>query len=728
MSKPAPAARRKRGRDSNPVALEGGALRVDDRVVPLRSGAMHYFRLPKDTWRDGLRALADLGLPMVETYVPWQVHERVDGSFDFGETDPRKNVGEFLDMAAEEGLLAFVRPGPHINAEMTFFGLSERVVFDKACQARSSRQNAVVLFFPPRMFPVPSYASERFHEEVGAWYDAVGEVIGPRIYPKGNVVLLQVDNEAAYYFRDGPYCQDYHPDASALYRDFLRAKHGDLDALRHAHRRRYDDWSAVEPPERFDGAGPEDLPRHLDWAAFREHLMAHAVGRMGARMGAAGMTGVPTVHNVPLGDSGLPVSVPAFEREVDLVGYDYYHAVREHRTIKRRTLFLTGSVQTPYAPELGAGAPPWFTPLGHGDSLYCAMAASAYGLRGYNLYMAVDRDRWYGAPIDSRGAPRDEHAEWKRFHEALDATAFHELRRDADVALVVPKEYRRLSRATHLLGALTPSALEAAGSSPVAGCRDDALGFDEPIQLEWWHALARVSDALTAAGVPYAYVDSEAAHARFEGYRLVYSPTWELCAEKRWAALAHASESGAKVVIGPLAPSIDDDAHERDFQDIPGLERVRLEDAAQAEAWVAQVLESLNLRRPFAATPAPVESEVHGHDDGPRVLFCMNPGPERVPASVVATAGEALEDLLTGDTIAAHDGAFAVTMRPRSARMFRLHDVRRPEPDEKKKPDEKTEKARAAKRPRKSRKKKAPGDAPEAKTPPKKRVSARRKK
>ena len=59
-----------------------------------------------------------------------------------------------------------------------------------------------------------------------------------------------------------------------------------------------------------------------------------------------------------------------------------------------------------YGAEVGAGFPPFFAPLDEKDSLYTLTVALAYGLRGFNLYMAVDRDRWVGAPIDEHGLPR----------------------------------------------------------------------------------------------------------------------------------------------------------------------------------------------------------------------------------------------------------------------------------------------------------------------------------
>ncbi|MEM6961615.1 MAG: beta-galactosidase, partial [Myxococcota bacterium] len=432
------------------VRIQDGELQLGSRSVPLLSGAVHYFRLPPSSWRPCLRSLRELGLPIVETYVPWGVHELEANAIDF--SHPERNLGQFLDAVEAEGLLAFLRPGPHVNAEMTCFGLPEHVVFDSACQARSPRQNPVYLGFPPLMFPVPSYASEVFHGEVARWYEAVGAVVAPRIWPDGPVVMLQVDNEAAYYFRNGPYDQDYHADSITLWHKFLKKRYGSLAKLGLAHRRVYPSWAEVDAPSRFEAHRPEQLPQHLDWAAFQEHVLSGSLRRMRDEMAKSGLSGVPIVHNLPLGDGGLPVSIPAMNRVVDLVGLDYYHGARQHRAIKRRTLYLAGTVDFAYAPELGVGAPPWFTPLTHRDSLFCATAAWAYGIRGFNLYMAVDRDRWYGAPIGHEGTPREEYKDWQRCITVLKEHKFHQLQRKVEVALIFPREYARLSRATHLFG------------------------------------------------------------------------------------------------------------------------------------------------------------------------------------------------------------------------------------------------------------------------------------
>ncbi len=663
------AARRKPARTKGQPRIRGRVLAVGNRRVPLYSGAVHYWRLDPDDWGRALGEVHNLGLPIVETYVPWGVHETGPGEFDFGERDPQKDVGRFLDLAREAGLLAFVRPGPHINAEMTYFGLPERVVYDKACQARSPRQNAVILPFPPRMFPVPSYASSNYHRETGRWYDAVASVVAPRLWPKGPVVLVQVDNEAAYYFRNGPYDQDYHPDAIALYRKHLEERYGSLAQLAKVHRQKYATWDDVLPPERFEARTPAELVVHLDWARFHEHLVTQALGRMKRRMARAGIKGLPVVHNVPLGEGGLPLSMTDIAKVVDLTGLDYYHAAREHRTIKRRTLYLAGTFELPYSPEMGVGAPPWFTPLSHDDSLFCAMSACAYGLRGMNLYMAVDRDRWYGAPIEADGTPRVEAGVWKHLLSELSAVRFHELERRVEVALVVPPEYRRLSRATHLLGGIvSPSAMEALGGTPVDACREDDLGFKGPIQVLWWRMLAKMSDALTRAGVPYVYVDGDAPSERLAGMRVVVAPSYEFASPERWKRLCAAAKH-ATLVYGPAMPELDLEMRPHPFEVPRGGRRVLLDVPEDAERLVDDLVEELDLARPFRVTPAPVETAVHEDAVGPRVLFVIHPDRRPVTATVELPAPMTLVDLMSRERLSG-TSRVEIPMRPQSVRML----------------------------------------------------------
>ncbi|HSN42590.1 MAG TPA: beta-galactosidase, partial [Propionibacteriaceae bacterium] len=92
------------------------------------AGEIHYFRVPRDEWRQRLALAREAGCNAVASYIPWLVHELPDGSIDVtGATDPQRDVGAFIDLVAEEGMWFIARPGPFVMAELKNEGLPYRL-------------------------------------------------------------------------------------------------------------------------------------------------------------------------------------------------------------------------------------------------------------------------------------------------------------------------------------------------------------------------------------------------------------------------------------------------------------------------------------------------------------------------------------------------------------------------------------------------------------------------
>ena len=85
----------------------------------IMSGAMHYFRIPREYWRDRLLKLKECGLNTLETYIAWNMHEPEEGVYNF---EGNLDVGAYLDICEELGLNVIIRPGPYICAEWEFGG------------------------------------------------------------------------------------------------------------------------------------------------------------------------------------------------------------------------------------------------------------------------------------------------------------------------------------------------------------------------------------------------------------------------------------------------------------------------------------------------------------------------------------------------------------------------------------------------------------------------------
>ncbi|MET0946246.1 MAG: beta-galactosidase, partial [Flavobacterium sp.] len=106
---------------SNPerIRYNGKGMIIEGKEFFTYSAAFHYFRCPKELWRDRFNKIKEAGFNTVETYVPWNWHERempanIDDYSKFDFTD----LMAWLKMAHEEfGFYTIVRPGPFICAE-----------------------------------------------------------------------------------------------------------------------------------------------------------------------------------------------------------------------------------------------------------------------------------------------------------------------------------------------------------------------------------------------------------------------------------------------------------------------------------------------------------------------------------------------------------------------------------------------------------------------------------
>lgn len=194
-------------------AIQGEAFLLDGKPFRLLSGAMHYFRIPREYWRDRLLKLRECGLNTVETYVAWNAHEPTEGKFCF---DGMLDLGAFLDTAAELGLYAIVRPGPYICAEWEGGGLPAWLLTVSGLRIRCD--NAPYL------------------EKVQHFFERLFPILVPRLCTRGgNILMLQVENEYGSYGNDKQYLRKLEDMYRSLGADcmFYRSD-GDAPFMMHA--------------------------------------------------------------------------------------------------------------------------------------------------------------------------------------------------------------------------------------------------------------------------------------------------------------------------------------------------------------------------------------------------------------------------------------------------------------------------------------------------------------
>jgi beta-galactosidase len=643
--------RRRTWFDDRGLVVAGAAPGEPDRRLAFYAGAMHYWRVDPAQWGRCLRAIHDLGLTLVETYVPWRVHEPRPGERRWLR---ERDLARFLEAAAAAGLGVVLRPGPHINAELTSFGIPDHVLGDPACQARTAAGTPVWLPSPPRAWPVPSYASAAFRARVHAWYAQVAEVARPYLAPEGPVVAIGVDNEAQMFFRLGAYDHDYHPEAVAAWREA-----SGLDG---------------DPPRAWR---PDDAARCISWVRFKDQYIAHALGAFARSLDEVGLGGLARFHNLPPGHALYDLR--GIQRAIGgPVGVDAYTPRAELRALRRRAVFAAGNAAPlAIAFEVGVGFAAWLPPLDAGDDPHRErdqlLSLLAAGIRGFNLFMAVERDRYYGAAIDRTGAV-EAHAGWIRPLVAeLAALDWPALRRPAAIAVVDTRADARFGHASCLLDPISPVLAEALGLGPGGAAE---LGADPSavVQRRWHAAIAR---ALELARVPYALVDESAGEDELAGYRAVIVPTLSRIDR----GLAHtlralAEHKRAIVVIGPGTPTHDElgqplaDGLPRrvgrlkagSLDDIPGL-------AADLAALALgdEPSDAWQIERPDEVCAYP-----HADAAGQvRVVFVASDLAR--PASAVLRVDDtarALRDPFSHERIALADGRATIALAPRGVRML----------------------------------------------------------
>jgi hypothetical protein len=160
--------------------------------------------------------------------------------------------------------------------------------------------------------------------------------------------------------------------------------------------------------------------------------------------------------------------------------------------------------------------------------------------------------------------------------------------------------------------------------------------------------LAKMSDALTEAQIPYVWIDGDAALARFDDVRLVVWPSYEFASKSHWERLTSLAGAGKKVIYGPSMPELDERMRLRHFETPQHGERVLLDTADDARTLVRELDETLRFARPFPVTPLPLETTVHEDGVGPRVLFVLNPDRPAKDATITLPEPMRLLDLRTG--------------------------------------------------------------------------------
>lgn len=160
------------------IAFDRYSMIINGERIFIRSGAMHYFRLPSQAlWADRLFKLKAAGYNTVDLYFCWAYHSSAQGVYDFSGF---RDIRELLRLTQALGLMVIARPGPYINAEYSGGGFPGWLLAKRHLPLRNRREGAYEW-------------SDEYMGYVREWWSQ----IIPILNEAPNILMVQIENEYA---------------------------------------------------------------------------------------------------------------------------------------------------------------------------------------------------------------------------------------------------------------------------------------------------------------------------------------------------------------------------------------------------------------------------------------------------------------------------------------------------------------------------------------------------
>ena len=390
------------------------------------SGEMHYFRIDAKLWPKHLKLAKEAGLNTISSYVPWSLHEQIEGKPDFkGKYAPNLNLERFIELCKEMELNLIHKPGPYILAELAMHGIprwfSKNYPDALACDSNSKP-------YPVKYTCVkhPDYRRKTLQ-----WYDAVMPLITKHQTSCGGpIAMVQVCNEVGLFQWLGG-CGDYSKTSLESYRDYLKNTYKNIDALNKHYGSDYSDFAKVKAPA-GKVTSREDHLAYRDWETFHRDFYAEYIGWLIGEIRQRKVN-VPLFHNVPGWVFGraksMPVCLSMYHKLSRLypnilLGVDHipenpsYRNFHDDRLINAFTKALQGNRGPTYVAELQAGTREANVRVYPNEMELFYYACLANGAVAMNYYMfsqgqnppgwgIYDSSFYLQTPLNIQGEPGD---------------------------------------------------------------------------------------------------------------------------------------------------------------------------------------------------------------------------------------------------------------------------------------------------------------------------------
>ncbi len=394
--------------------FEGKSFVMNGKPTFVFGGEFHYFRCPRNRWREQLQKIKDAGCNVVSTYIPWIWHESDEGVIDLhGKTREEKDLEGFLELVDEIGLYCIVRPGPYVMAETVNSGIPSWLL-ENYPQVIGRDKNG-----KNHPSEVITYLHPTFLEKVRTWYDAVNDVIARHQITRGkSIIMYQLCNEVGmfHWVTNTP---DYSDSMLKSFADYLIEKYGSLEAIEEYYGTQYDKIEEFLRDFVQEKSQNGALRFHYDWGMFfREYIKKYILTlKMYAQESGIDVPFITNVHgfkNFWLSSRGMeyPIGLSQLYNAAQIedmivsgdfypghVTYDSYHDLFLSCAF---TAAISNAKQPIFSVEFQSGRSTDKPRISPNDVDLSTRTCIANGMNAINYYMFTSGENYEGIGLFGR--------------------------------------------------------------------------------------------------------------------------------------------------------------------------------------------------------------------------------------------------------------------------------------------------------------------------------------
>lgn len=423
----------------------------------LNSAEIHYFRVSKRYWSVCFDRIKKAGFRIITTVVPWNLHEIYIGEFDFaGETDSRRDLVVFLELAREFGFKIILKIGPYIGAGWEKGGYPDFVLKNQELIAKNPQGDAATISEEKEFSEValPSFNHPIFKNHCKRYINALSGVLKNYIYPKGPVIIIQLGRKTGLNFFTHPFQLDYNNYVKQnLYPAFLEKKYKEIKILKSNYRSKSKSFGEISPPSEQKIKKFSDLLKYLDWVEFKFELVSNYILNLKDMLSSSQVT--PLLFTDIFWEDGFLSSSewPSLQKENIFAGIEtsWFRSYAEYSWYLR---CFTDSASFPWSIEFINGAPAQnpemkklYLPIRTEEMKFMLVTSLALGVKGFNHTMFVEMNHWYGSPLAEDGTIQEGYELIKNFNLLLEKINLSKLESLTEISLVNYNPYLYLCQA-----------------------------------------------------------------------------------------------------------------------------------------------------------------------------------------------------------------------------------------------------------------------------------------